>query len=105
MEEKVMRNTALGAKNRIIFISDAHRKIDSIYDFKSGNIKAECLHESWQTSGNVKEVRMAVNDSGNIKKQLGECKLYTVGELFCCAYASFFWQVVQIRYPEYALEA
>ena len=23
-------------------------------------------------------------------------------ELFCCAYAPFFWQAIQIRYPEYA---
>ena len=26
----------------------------------------------------------------------------TVEDLFCCAYAPFFWQAIQIRYPEYA---
>ncbi|RHO38675.1 hypothetical protein DW181_06000 [Clostridium sp. AM16-23] len=30
-----------------------------IYDFKTGCVKTECLHEGWQTSGSVKVVRMA----------------------------------------------
>ncbi len=32
---------------------------------------------------------------------MDECRRYTVEELFCCAYAPYFWQAVQIRYPEY----
>ena len=34
---------------------------------------------------------------------MSECKQYTVEELFCCAYAPYFWQAIQIRYPEYAV--
>lgn len=37
----------------------------------------------------------------NKKEQVNECRQYTVENLFCCAYAPFFWQAIQIRYPEY----
>ena len=70
------------------------------------------FHEGWQTSGSVKVVRMAYNlycngtpsvlDYDDAEEQVDECRLYTVEELFCCAYAPYFWQAVQIRYPEYA---
>ncbi len=40
---------------------DTRRNIKSIYDFKTGCVKTECLHEGWQTSGSVKVVRMAFN--------------------------------------------
>lgn len=91
---------------------DTRRNIYSIFDFKTGCVKTECLHEGWQTSGSVKVVRMAYNlycngtpsvlDYDNAEEQVDECRLYTVEELFCCAYAPYFWQAVQIRYPEYA---
>ena len=35
---------------------DTRRNINSIYDFKTGNVKTKCLHEGWQTSGSVKVV-------------------------------------------------
>ena len=40
---------------------DTRRNIYSIYDFKTGCVKTECLHEGWQTSGSVRVVRMAFN--------------------------------------------
>ena len=93
--------------------SDTRRNVDTIYDFERGYVKTECLQEGWQTSGSVKVVRMAfklycngtpsVNDDSEAEEQLRECKQYTVEELFCCAYAPYFWQAVQIRYPEYAV--
>lgn len=91
---------------------DTRRNIRSIYDFKTGYVKPECLHEGWQTSGSVKVVRMAFNlycngmpsvyEDEDAETQVDECRQYTVEELFCCAYAPYFWQAVQIRYPEYA---
>lgn len=92
--------------------NDTRNHIDKIYDFKTGCVKTECLKEGWQTSGSVKVVRMAFNlycngtpsvsDYENEEEQLSECSQYTVEELFCCSYAPFFWQAIQIRYPEYA---
>ena len=91
---------------------DTRRNINSIYDFKTGCVKTECLHEGWQTSGSMKVVRMAFNlycngtqsvdDYTKTEEQVNECRRYTVEDLFCCAYAPYFWQAIQIRYPEYA---
>ncbi len=92
---------------------DTRRNVSSIYDFKTGNVKPECLNEGWQTSGSMKVVRLAFNlycnsmpsvfDYDNAEDQVDECKCYTVEEIFCCAYAPYFWQAVRIRYPEYAM--
>ena len=93
--------------------NDTRRNVDRVYDFKTGCVKTECLQEGWQTSGSIKVVRMAfnlycngtpsVNDYSDAEEQISECKQYTVEELFCCAYAPYFWQAIQIRYPEYAV--
>ena len=91
--------------------NDTRKNVYRIYDFKTGNVKTECLHEGWQTSGSQRVVRMAFNlycngtpsvyDYDDAEEQLSECKLYSVEDLFCCGYALFFWQAIQIRYPEY----
>lgn len=91
--------------------NDTRENAYRIYDFKTGNVKTECLHEGWQTSGSQKVVRMAFNlycngtpsvyDYEDSEEQLSECKLYSVEDLFCCGYALFFWQAIKIRYPEY----
>lgn len=92
--------------------NDTRRNVNRIYNFKTGCVKTECLHEGWQTSGSVRVVKMAFNlycdsapsvyDYEDAEEQLDEYRGYTVGELFCCAYAPYFWQAIQIRYPEYA---
>ena len=91
--------------------ADTRRNIKTIYDFKTGCVKTECLHNGWITSGSAKVVRMAFNlynngtpsvyDYDDAEEQLTECKLYTVEDLFCCGYAKYFWQAVKVRYPEY----
>ena len=93
---------------------DTREHIDQIYDFKTGYVKTECLREGWQTSGSVKAIRMAFNlycnsapsvdDYRGAEEQLQECSQYNVEELFCCSYAPYFWQAIQIRYPEYTTE-
>lgn len=92
---------------------DTRRNANRIYDFKTGCVKTECLHEGWQTSGSVKVVRMAFNlycngtpsvydyDESDMDGQLKEMQCYTVEELFCCGYARYFWEAIKIRYPEY----
>ena len=87
------------------------RNIKSIYDFKTGNIKTECLHEGWITSGSARVVRMAFNlynngtpsvyDYEDADEQLSECRCYTAEDLFCCGYAKYFWEAIKVRYPEY----
>ena len=90
---------------------DTRKNVNSIYDFKTGCVKTECLHEGWITSGSAKIIRMAYNlynngtpsvyDYEDAEEQLNECRQYTVEDLFCCGYAKYFWQAVKIRYPEY----
>ncbi len=92
--------------------ADTRKNSDRIYNFKTGSVNTECLYEAWQTSGSMKVVRMAFNlycngtpsvyDYKAVEQQIEECQKYSVEELFCCAYAPYFWQSIQIRYPEYA---
>ena len=108
-----MNNTALGAK-KVLFISEAHENFynEKLNMVRYKDVLTKCLSEGWQTSGSKKVVRMAINlycngtpsteDYKKSEDKLEECKAYTVEDLFCCAYAPFFWQAIQIRYPEYA---
>lgn len=93
-------------------ICDETRKnFNQIYDIKTGCVNPECLHKGWQTSGSAKVVRMAFNLycngipslhlHNNLIDQFAECEEYSVENLFACGYAPYFWQAVQIRYPEY----
>ena len=91
---------------------DTRENVNKIYNFKTGYVKTECLQEGWQTSGSAKVVRMAFNlycngtpsvdDEQDTEEQVDECRRYSVEDLFCCCYAPYFWQAIQIRYPEYA---
>lgn len=90
---------------------DTRQQVKRIYDFKTGYVKTECLHEGWITSGSAKIIRLAYNlycngapsisDYKNAEKQMDECRKYTVEDLFCCSYAKYFMEAVRIRYPEY----
>jgi len=92
--------------------NDTRNHVYRIYDFKNGVVKPQCLYDGWQTSGSVKVVRMAFNlycngmpsvsDYEDSQEQIAEAECYGPEELFCCSYAPYFWQAIQIRYPEYA---
>ena len=83
---------------------DTRNNVNKIYNFKTGCVKTECLQEGWQTSGSLRIVRMAFNlycngtpsvdDYTETEEQVNECRQYTVEDLFCCAYAPFFWQAM-----------
>lgn len=63
---------------------DTRENANSIYDFKTGYVKTECLREGWQTSGSEKVVRRAfnlycngtpsVNDYDDAEPQAKECR-------------------------------
>lgn len=91
---------------------DTRENVNAVYDFTTGRVKPECLHDDWQTSGSEKVTRMAFNlycngtpsvfDIRGAEKKLEECRRYTVEDLFYCGYAPFFWEAVKVRYPEYS---
>lgn len=91
---------------------DTRNHVKDIYNFKTGCVKTDCLHEEWITSGSAKIVRMAFNLYCNgipskndyidgSDEQIKEIKCYSVEDLFCTGYARFFWEAIKIRYPEY----
>lgn len=90
---------------------DTRRNVNRIYDFKTGSIKPECLHEGWQTSGSGRIVRIAFNLYTNgtptaylyedVEEQIRETRLYSVLDIFCTGDAKYFWEAIKIRYPEY----
>lgn len=94
----------------LVISEDTRINVNRIYDFTTGDVKTKCLQEGWQTSGSAKIVRMAFNlycngtpsvfDIEDINEQLKECRCYTVEDLFCCAYARYFWEAVKIHYPD-----
>ena len=68
----------------------------------------ECrMADKWS----LKIIRMAFNlycngtptvyEKEGVEGKLKECEHYTVEDLFCCEYAPYFWQAIQLRYPEY----
>lgn len=90
--------------------SDTRKHINEVYDFEKDCICTECLSAGWQTSGSQKVIRLALSlytngmpsvDEDAPRDLLDECQAYSVSTIFCCQYAPFFWQAIQIRYPEY----
>ena len=92
---------------------DTRRRFDSIYNAEDRSIDPSAIHAGWQTSGSLKVTRLAFNlftdgtpsvistvssygDDG-----LGECRKYSVSDIFCCEFAPYFVEAVKIRYPEY----
>ena len=93
---------------------DTRNHFSQIYDMKSEYIKTECLHQGCQTSESVRVVRLAFNfytdgtssvdDYKRRDEQIDECREYSVSDIFCCSYALYFWQGIQLHYPEYCQE-
>lgn len=94
--------------------ADTRKQFERIYDLKSGLIKPKCLHEGWQTGSSLKVVRLAFNLYTDVTptkdlyrrkdEMLRECSEYSVSDIFCSNFAPYFWQAIQIRYPEYCKE-
>ena len=79
------------------------RHIDDLYDFEENCIKPDTAFDhGWQTGTSRKTTRLAYNlytDSTGWCDDAGSC---SVSEIMCCSYAPYYWQAIQIRYPEYA---
>ena len=114
MEEVKKKDSYHQAFFYCVGISDMTRdNVKRLFSFREDCINPAALHEGWQTSGSLKVVRMAFNlycnstpsvwDYEDAEEQVNECRQYTVEDIFCCAYAPYFWQAIQIRYPEYVV--
>ena len=87
--------------------------MEILSDIEELYTKCQYFYFIWAASGSLKVVRMAFNlycnstpsvwDYEDAEEQVNECRQYTVEDIFCCAYAPYFWQAIQIRYPEYVV--
>lgn len=83
------------------------KHFDEIFDLKEG-ININSLKSSWQTETTLKVTRMAFNlyndcmydsEKDIDKEQVSE--YYSPSEIFCCSYATYFFETIKIRFPEY----
>ena len=82
---------------------DTRKYVNRLFDFEQDGIKPRALNESWQTSGSLKVTRLAFNLwNGYIQKRNED--MTTPYELFACGYASYFFEAIKLRYPDYIRE-
>lgn len=91
---------------------ETRRRWDSLYNQKGRVICPEQLSQPWQTGTSKKVTRLAfqlytdgtptADYHGNDPEDaFYECKRYSVTDIFCCGFAPYFAQAIQVRYPEY----
>lgn len=76
--------------------------IDQLFDFNRDCIKRDGLTKGWQTGSTIRLTRLAFNLWNGFVEESQE-KLFTPYAIFDCSYASYFWEAVKLRYPEYCL--
>lgn len=83
--------------------------INNVFDFKEDVIKPAALSAGWQTGTSMKTTRLLFNlwnsymyDSEKDFEEDKISKNYSIDEVFCCSYAPYYWQAIQLRYPEYS---
>lgn len=87
-----------------IGISDTTRlNVNRMFSFREDCIKPEALHEGWQTGGTMRLTRLAFNLWNGYTEENRE-NMSTPYEMFDCGYASYFFDAIRLRYPEYCRE-
>ena len=90
--------------------TETRERVEALYDFEERCVRPEAVFAAWQTSETVKVSRLAfslftdgVPSAYELKGEeaFQECRLYSVSDIFCCGYASYFFQAIKLRYPEY----
>lgn len=95
----------------VIGIDDNTRKnVNDIYDFSTGCLLIDAIHQPWQTSSSLQATRLAFNlynfgtptvdFSEPCEEQLAECRKYSVSSVFSSPYARYFWEAVCLLYHE-----
>ncbi len=94
----------------ILGISEVTREnCENIFSLENGEINISSIKSAYQTSTSAKVTRMAFclwngcnYDSEKDYENEKVSSNYNPSEIFCCAYAPYFWEGIKIRYPEYA---
>lgn len=79
-----------------------------IFNIKEGLINRDSLQRAYQTSTSMKVTRLSFSlwnsnsyDSDEDLKNGIISTHYNPSDIFCCSYASYFYEAIKIRYPEY----
>lgn len=80
--------------------SESRNHIDDLFNFAEDCIRINGLDKAWQTSGTLKQTRLAFNLWNGWTEKENE-KLSSAGELFDCEYSNYFVEAIRLRYPEY----
>lgn len=90
--------------------SVCRQHIADMFDFEEDVIIPECLRKPWQTGTSKKTTRLAFNlwngynSEGEPLEEEQPSTNYTPEHIFACSYAPYYWQAIQLRYPEYTNE-
>jgi hypothetical protein len=88
---------------------DTRRKFDSIFDCCERVIIPDAIQQPWQTGSSLKVTRLAFQlftDTtptafrGDMH-DIDECRRYSVSDIFCCSYAPYFFEAINLRYRKY----
>ena len=83
---------------------DTRRRFNELYDAAGRCINPGAINTAWQTGGSLKVTRLALNlftDGTPTADDIGECRRYSVSDIFACGFAPYFVQAVRLRYSEY----
>lgn len=81
---------------------------EDLFDIDGDMIKPEGLYKVWQTGTSRKTTRLLFNlwngysSENEPPEEDARPRDYTPEDIFSCSYAPYYWQAVQIRFPEYA---
>lgn len=85
---------------------------NKIFDIEKSEINIDSINEPYQTSTSAKVTRMAFslfngcNYDSEIDVEKGQVSSnYNVSDIFCCSYAPYFVNALEIKYPEYFKES
>lgn len=82
---------------------DTRDHVEALFDFETGGIRPDNMHQAFQTGASYKVTRMAFNLwNGYIEE--GEENQTTPSALYDCGYGNEFNQAIRLRYPEYYRE-
>lgn len=90
---------------------ELREQAESVYDFDTDEIQTGSLLSGRFSGSSEKALRLAVSlymdalpgmdGKMGMEEKLEESSRYAVHNLFDCEYAGYFWQALQLRYPEY----
>ena len=75
--------------------------LSDLYDFEDSCICPDAIGAEWQTGTSLKTTRLAFNLFNGGTAWTEEPERLAPAEIFCCDYAPYYWEAIEIRFHEY----